>query len=54
MGAGGVAVQDLEYEQVNSGGRVEDAFASAASQGPTEVAQGERFEQVGQIIADLP
>jgi hypothetical protein len=54
MSARGVAVHDLEEEQVEGGDRVEDALAPTTSQGPTEVIQGEWFEQVGQVITDLP
>jgi hypothetical protein len=40
VGTGGIAVQDLEEEQVDGRNRVEDAVAPTAPQGPTEVAEG--------------
>ena len=54
VGTGGVAVQDLEDEQVDGRDRVEDPVAPAAAQGPAEVPQGERFKPVGQVVTDLP
>ena len=52
MGAGGVATEDLEDEQVDGRDRAEDSLAPSAPQRPAVVLQGERREPSRQVVMD--
>jgi hypothetical protein len=53
VGTGGVAVKDLEDEQVDRPHRAEDAVAPAVAAIPAELAQRLGLEERGDVIPDL-
>jgi hypothetical protein len=54
MRAGGVAVEDLQEEEMDRGNRVQEASAPAEAKGPAQVAQCGGLKDTGQIVADQP
>jgi len=54
VSAGGVAVQDLEEEQVDGGNRVENPIPPGVADGRARHADRCGCENGSQVIADLP
>ena len=52
MLAGGIAVEDLEQEQVDGGGRIEDAVAPAMADGLAGVGDGLGAEAGGEVLPE--
>jgi hypothetical protein len=54
MGAGGVAVQDLQDEQVDGGQWAEDPLAPAVAAIAAELLQGLGLQEGGEVVPDPP
>lgn len=53
MGAGGVAVEDLEQEQVEGGHRVEPAFAPAVARGAAQFPEGQGLKHLREVVTKM-
>jgi hypothetical protein len=53
VGAGGVAVEDLQQQQVDGRDGIEEAFAPAVPQGAAQLPKGQGFEEIRQVIAKV-